>query len=146
MPRVPCVVGEVGAGTAAEKNGLLANDKIVGIDSWADLSIQQGPYVSPSITWGPIGNPSFKIYQFAGGSGSVIRAEGYDSAGYLYLQAVGRIELSAPEIISPYIDIQMPSAPTSLAYSARRGFRNIYAETALPSVSNFYDGDIVLVY
>jgi regulator of sigma E protease len=33
MPRVPCIVGEVGAGTAAEKNGLLANDKIVGIDS-----------------------------------------------------------------------------------------------------------------
>ena len=34
MPRVPCIVGEVGAGTAAEKNGLLANDKIVGIDSF----------------------------------------------------------------------------------------------------------------
>jgi regulator of sigma E protease len=33
MPRVPCIVGEVGKGTAAEKNGLLANDKIVGIDS-----------------------------------------------------------------------------------------------------------------
>jgi regulator of sigma E protease len=34
MPRVPCIVGEVGAGTAAEKNGLLANDKIIGIDSF----------------------------------------------------------------------------------------------------------------
>jgi regulator of sigma E protease len=34
MPRVPCIVGEVGAGTAAEKNGLMANDKIIGIDSF----------------------------------------------------------------------------------------------------------------
>lgn len=34
LPRVPCIVGEVGAGTAAEKNGLLANDKIIGIDSF----------------------------------------------------------------------------------------------------------------
>ena len=34
MPRVPCIVGEVGAGTAAEKNGLLANDRIIGIDSF----------------------------------------------------------------------------------------------------------------
>jgi hypothetical protein len=141
------LLGDITAGSSITGATITGSTfKIVGIDSWADLSIQQGPYVSPSITWGPAGNPSFKIYQFAGGSGSVIRAEGYDSPGYLYLQAVGRIELSAPEIISPYIDIQMPSAPTSLAYSARRGFRNIYAETALPSVSNFYDGDIVLVY
>jgi regulator of sigma E protease len=34
LPRVPCIVGEVGAGTAAEKNGLLPNDKIIGIDSF----------------------------------------------------------------------------------------------------------------
>ena len=33
MPRVPCIVGEVPAGTPAEKNGLKAKDKIVGIDS-----------------------------------------------------------------------------------------------------------------
>jgi regulator of sigma E protease len=33
MPRVPCIVGEVPAGTPAAKNGLKANDKIVGIDS-----------------------------------------------------------------------------------------------------------------
>jgi hypothetical protein len=141
------LLGDITAGsniTGATITG--STFKIGGIASWADLSIQQGPYISPSITWGPIGNPSLSIYQFSGGSGSVIRAEGYDSPGYLFIQAAGRIEFSAPEIQSPYIDIQMPSAPTSLAYSARRGFRNIYAETALPSVSNFYDGDIVLVY
>lgn len=33
LPRVPCVVGEVGKGTPAEKNGLLAKDQIIGIDS-----------------------------------------------------------------------------------------------------------------
>ena len=33
LPRIPCVVGEVGKGTPAEKNGLLAKDQIVGIDS-----------------------------------------------------------------------------------------------------------------
>jgi hypothetical protein len=141
------LLGDITAGsniTGATITG--STFKISGVDSWADLSIQQGPYISPSITWGPIGNPSLSIYQFSGGSGSVIRAQGYDSLGYLFIQAAGRIEFSAPEIMSPYTDIQMPSAPTSLAYSARRGFRNIYAETALPSVSNFYDGDIVLVY
>lgn len=141
------LLGDITAGsniTGATITG--STFKIGGIASWADLSIQQGPYISPSITWGPIGNPSLSIYQFSGGSGSVIRAQGYDSPGYLFIQAAGKIEFSAPEITSPYTDIQMPSAPTSLAYSARRGFRNIYAETALPSVSNFYDGDIVLVY
>jgi regulator of sigma E protease len=33
LPRIPCVVGEVGKGTPAEKNGLLPKDQIVGIDS-----------------------------------------------------------------------------------------------------------------
>ncbi len=33
MPRVPCIVGEVSPESAAFKNGLLAKDKIVGIDS-----------------------------------------------------------------------------------------------------------------
>lgn len=47
MPRVPCIVGEVGAGTAAEKNGLLANDKIVGIDSFkVDFFDQVKPLIA----------------------------------------------------------------------------------------------------
>ena len=33
LPRVPCIVGEVGKGTPAEKNGLKVKDQIVGIDS-----------------------------------------------------------------------------------------------------------------
>ena len=46
MPRVPCIVGEVGKGTAAEKNGLLANDRIVGID---DAKIDFFDQVKPLI-------------------------------------------------------------------------------------------------
>lgn len=139
--------GDITAGsniTGANING--STFKLAGIASWADLSIQQGAYVSPSITWGPIENPSLSIYQFAGGTGSVIAANGYDSPGYLFIQATGVLQLKGSEVNSPYVDIKMPSAPTTLSYTARRGFRNIYAETALPSVSNFYDGDIVLVY
>ena len=33
MPRVPAVIGEIKPGSAAEKNGLLVQDKIVGVDS-----------------------------------------------------------------------------------------------------------------
>ena len=46
MPRVPCIVGEVPAGTPAEKNGLKAKDKIVGIDSTAITFFDQ---VKPTI-------------------------------------------------------------------------------------------------
>jgi hypothetical protein len=119
---------------------------IPGIASWADLSIKQGPYVSPSITWGPTSSPSFSIYQFSGGASTVIRTDGIEGSATLFIQSAGIIEFSGTAIKSLYTDIQMPSAPTNLNYTARRGFRNIYAETALPSVSNFYDGDIVLVY
>lgn len=33
MPRVPCIVGEIGEGTAAASSGLKVGDRIVGIDS-----------------------------------------------------------------------------------------------------------------
>jgi len=46
MPRVPCIVGEVGAGTPAAKNGLLAKDKIIGIDS---MKIDFFDQVKPAI-------------------------------------------------------------------------------------------------
>ena len=46
MPRVPCIVGEVPAGTPAAKNDLKANDKIVGIDSIAITFFDQ---VKPTI-------------------------------------------------------------------------------------------------
>jgi catechol 2,3-dioxygenase-like lactoylglutathione lyase family enzyme len=139
------LLGDITAGsniTGATITG--STFKLVGVASWADLSIQQGPYTSPSITWGPVASPSFSIYQFAGGGGSVIRVE--DAGNTLFIQSAGTLEFAGAEIKSPYTDIQMPSAPTDLSYFARRGFRNIYAETSLPNVNNFYDGDIVLVY
>ncbi len=47
MPRIPCIVGEVPAETPAAKNGLKANDKIVGIDSTPIAFFDQ---VKPAIT------------------------------------------------------------------------------------------------
>jgi regulator of sigma E protease len=47
MPRVPCIVGEVPSETPAAKNGLKANDKIVGIDSTPIAFFDQ---VKPAIT------------------------------------------------------------------------------------------------
>jgi regulator of sigma E protease len=46
MPRVPCIVGEVPAESAAAKNGLKTKDKIVGIDS---VSITFFDQVKPAI-------------------------------------------------------------------------------------------------
>ena len=46
MPRVPCIVGEVSAESAASKNGLKAKDRIVGIDS---VSITFFDQVKPAI-------------------------------------------------------------------------------------------------
>ena len=46
MPRVPCIVGELGENSVAGKNGLKAGDKIVAIDS---LSISYFDQVKPAI-------------------------------------------------------------------------------------------------
>lgn len=46
MPRVPCIIGEIGEGTAAAKSGLKAGDRIIGIDS---TEIRFFDQVKPSI-------------------------------------------------------------------------------------------------
>jgi regulator of sigma E protease len=46
MPRVPCIVGEIGEGTAAASSGLRVGDRIVGIDS---TQIQFFDQVKPAI-------------------------------------------------------------------------------------------------
>ncbi|MFN5326834.1 MAG: RIP metalloprotease RseP [Bacteroidota bacterium] len=46
LPRIPCVVAEVGKGTPAEANGLLAKDQIIGIDS---LRIDFYDQIKPAI-------------------------------------------------------------------------------------------------
>jgi regulator of sigma E protease len=46
MPRVPCIVGEIGEGTAAASSGLKVGDRIVGIDSTVISFFDQ---VKPSI-------------------------------------------------------------------------------------------------
>lgn len=101
-------------------------------------------YGSPSLTWGPTATPSFEIYQFAGGSGTIINANGQSSDGYLYIDAGARIELQAPEVISLYT-IKIPSASSSASYGTA-GLRNIYPTQTAGTPSGGSDGDIVVVY
>ena len=101
-------------------------------------------YDSPSLTWGPTATPYFEIYQFAGGSGTVINADGPSNDGYLFINAAVKIEFQAPEMVSFY-NITMPSAASGTV-AGGAGIRNIYAYTSLPNAASFDDGDIVVVY
>ena len=101
-------------------------------------------YNSPSLTWGPTASPYFEIYQFAGGSGTIINADGPSNDGYLFINAAVKIEFQAPEMVSFY-NITMPSAASGTV-AGGAGIRNIYAYTSLPSAASFDDGDIVIVY
>jgi len=101
-------------------------------------------YNSPSLTWGPTASPYFEIYQFAGGSGTIINADGPSNDGYLFINAAVKIEFQAPEMVSFY-NITMPSAASGTV-AGGAGIRNIYAYASLPSAASFDDGDIVIVY
>jgi regulator of sigma E protease len=67
MPRVPCIVGEVPAGTPAAKNGLKAKDKIVGIDS---LNISFFDQIKPAIL--NKAGDSISLHVLRGGTSLVI--------------------------------------------------------------------------
>jgi len=101
-------------------------------------------YNSPSLTWGPTASPYFEIYQFAGGSGTIINADGPSNDGYLFINAAVKIEFQAPEMVSFY-NITMPSAASG-TNAGGAGIRNIYAYASLPNAASFDDGDIVIVY
>ena len=116
-----------------------------GTNSYGAFSITNTlRYGSPSLTWGPTATPSFEIYQFGGGDGTVINAGGIDGYGYMFINALTRIEMKAPEVFFDYT-IKVPSAPSS-AGAGGKGIRNIYSYTSLPSAASFVDGDIVVVY
>jgi hypothetical protein len=101
-------------------------------------------YSSPSLTWGPTASPYFEIYQFGGGSATVINADGDANNGFLFINAAARIELQAPEIFSLFT-IKMPSASSSASYGTA-GLRNIYPTATAGTPSGGSDGDIVVVY
>jgi hypothetical protein len=63
-------------------------------------------YSSPSLTWGPTSSPTFEIYQFAGGGGSVIAA-----SEYLFISAAIRIEANQL-LIQPSGSISTPGSAT----------------------------------
>ena len=116
-----------------------------GTNSYGEFSITNTlRYGSPSLTWGPTATPSFEIYQFGGGDGTVINAGGTGGYGYMFINALTRIEIKAPEVFFDYT-IKVPSAPSS-AGAGGKGIRNIYSYTSLPSAASFVDGDIVVVY
>jgi len=110
LPRVPCVVGEVGKGTPAEANGLLAKDQIIGIDSHkiefydqlkpaiqdrAGDSIQLlGFYVTQ---FKKIVNPSTGAYKGVGGfksMGSIFPKYGWDWEAFWNITAFLSIALA----------------------------------------------------
>jgi hypothetical protein len=101
-------------------------------------------YNSPSLTWGPTASPYFEIYQFGGGTATVINADGQSGDGYLFINAGVRIELQASEVHSLYT-IKMPSASSSASYGTA-GLRNIYPTATAGTPSGGSDGDIVVVY
>lgn len=102
-------------------------------------------YNSPSITWGPTASPYFEIYQFAGGSGTVISANGQSGDGQIYLNAAVRIEIQTPEAWF-YFPIKAPSASSSTSIGSQKAFRNIYATSTAGTPSGGSDGDVVVVY
>ena len=101
-------------------------------------------YNSPSLTWGPTATPYFEIYQFGGGTATVINADGQSGDGYLFINAGVRIELQAQEVVSLFT-IKMPSASSSASYGTA-GLRNIYPTATAGTPSGGQDGDIVVVY
>jgi hypothetical protein len=63
-------------------------------------------FSSPSLTWGSTSSPTFEIYQFAGGGGSVIAA-----SEYLFISAATRIEANQ-FLIQPSGSISTPGSAT----------------------------------
>lgn len=92
-------------------------------------------YGSPSLTWGPTASPSFEIYQFAGGSGTVINANGLSNDGVLYIKGAASLELQGPD--------------TKVIYTggySQNGLKNIKGTSTAGTPTGGADGDIVVVY
>lgn len=92
-------------------------------------------YNSPSLTWGPTASPYFEIYQFAGGSGTVINANGISGDGILYIKGATSLELQGPD--------------TKVVYTggySQNGLKNIKGTSTLGTPTGGSDGDIVVVY
>ena len=92
-------------------------------------------YGSPSLTWGPLATPSFEIYQFSGGSGTVMSANGLSGDGILYIKGAASLELQGPD--------------TKVIYTggySQNGLKNIKGTSTAGTPTGGADGDIVLVY
>ena len=117
-----------------------------GTNSYGAFSITNTlQFGSPSLTWGPTATPSFQIYQSGGGSGTVIKADGNNDDGYLFIDAGARIELQAPEVFF-FFTPTAPSGTSSTNIGSKQAYRNIYATSTAGTPTGGQDGDIVVVY
>ena len=99
-------------------------------------------YGSPSLTWGPTATPSFEIYQFAGGSGTIIDADGQSGDGQLYIGATTKLELQGNDISVLYTSL----GGTYPVVHSQNGLKNIKGTSTVGTPTGGGDGDIVLVY
>lgn len=91
-------------------------------------------YSSPSLTWGSTSSPTFEIYQFAGGAGSVIAA-----SSYLFLSAATRIEANQ-FLIQPSGSI---STPGSATFGSPDGFKfEFFSTSGNLRVAQTYNNDL----
>jgi hypothetical protein len=97
-------------------------------------------YGSPSLTWGPTATPSFEIYQFAGGSGTIIQADGLSGDGQLFIGGKAKLELQGYDISVVYT-----GSPYPVVHS-QNGLKNIKGTSTAGTPTGGADGDIVLVY
>jgi hypothetical protein len=97
-------------------------------------------YGSPSLTWGPTATPSFEIYQFGGGTGTIIQADGLSGDGQLFIGGKAKLELQGYDISVVYT-----GSPYPVVHS-QNGLKNIKGTSTAGTPTGGADGDIVLVY
>jgi hypothetical protein len=97
-------------------------------------------YNSPSLTWGPTANPYFEIYQFGGGTATVINADGQSDDGQLFISGKAKLELQGYDISVLYT-----GSPYPVVHS-QNGLKNIRGTSTAGTPTGGGDGDIVLVY
>jgi hypothetical protein len=96
-------------------------------------------YNSPSLTWGPTANPYFEIYQFGGGTATVINADGQSDDGQLFISGKAKLELQGYDISVLYT-----GSPYPVVHS-QNGLKNIRGTSTAGTPTRGVDGDIVLV-
>ncbi len=99
-------------------------------------------YGSPSLTWGPTATPSFEIYQFSGGTGTIIQADGLSGDGQLFIGGTAILELQSNNARVYHTSL---NGVYPVVHS-QNGLKNIRGTSTAGTPTSGGDGDIVLVY